>query len=152
MVSQEDVWVFPRDLLYISWAGLKPNRLFLDVSRQSRWILKQHCDADFEVYAKKIRLSVHLINTWKHSCLMIVTKPRVKGADNTRDLTAQKGVITRHFHNMAQNQCDRWARQNDGSPLLPQWRSVVRPKWPKQTEPKRCPNSGMRSISKHSNT
>jgi hypothetical protein len=32
----------------------------------------------------------------------MVTKPRVKGADNTRDVTAQKGVITRHFHNMAQ--------------------------------------------------
>jgi hypothetical protein len=59
---------------------------------------------------------------------MMVAKPRVKGADNTRDLTAQKGVITRHFHNMAQNQCDRWAGWNDCSPLLPQWRSVVRPK------------------------
>ncbi len=40
---------------------------------------------------------------WKHFCLTMVTKPRVKVADNTRDVTAQKGVITRHFHNMAQN-------------------------------------------------
>ena len=35
--------------------------MLLDVSRQSRWILKQRCDADFEVYAKIIRHSAHLI-------------------------------------------------------------------------------------------
>jgi hypothetical protein len=43
------------------------------------------------------------LSTWKHLCLTMVTKPRVKGADNTRDVTTQNGVITRHFHNMAQN-------------------------------------------------
>ena len=31
-----------------SWTSLSP-----DVSRQSRWILKQHCDTDLEVYAKE---------------------------------------------------------------------------------------------------
>ncbi len=35
--------------------------MLLDVSRQSRWILKQRPDADFEVYAKRIRHSAHLI-------------------------------------------------------------------------------------------
>jgi hypothetical protein len=29
------------------------------------------------------------LNTWKHLCLTMVTKPRVKGADNTRDVTTQ---------------------------------------------------------------
>jgi hypothetical protein len=32
-----------------SWTSLSQ-----DVSRQSRWILKQHCNADFEDYAKRI--------------------------------------------------------------------------------------------------
>jgi hypothetical protein len=32
-----------------------------DVSRQSRWILKQRCNADFEVYAKRIQHPAHLI-------------------------------------------------------------------------------------------
>ncbi len=41
-----------------SWG---PSRLLLDVTRQSRWILKQRCFADFEVYAKRIRHSAHLI-------------------------------------------------------------------------------------------
>ncbi len=35
--------------------------MLLGVSRQSRWILKQRRDADFEVYAKRIQHSVHLI-------------------------------------------------------------------------------------------
>ncbi len=43
-------------------AGFEPNRLFLDVSRQSRWILKQFPNADFEVYAKIIWHSALLIN------------------------------------------------------------------------------------------
>jgi hypothetical protein len=42
-------------------AGLEPNRLSLDVSRQSRWILKQCPNADFEVYAKRMQHPVHLI-------------------------------------------------------------------------------------------
>ncbi len=35
--------------------------MLLDVSRQSKWILKQRRDTDFEVYAKRIRHSAHLI-------------------------------------------------------------------------------------------
>jgi hypothetical protein len=30
------------------------------------------------------------LNTWKYLCLTMVTKPRVKGADNTRNVTAQR--------------------------------------------------------------
>ncbi len=48
----------PIHLLRQSWG---PNRLLLDVSRQSRWILKQRCNADFKVYAKRIQHSGHLI-------------------------------------------------------------------------------------------
>jgi hypothetical protein len=36
-----------------------------DVSRQSRWILKQCCNADFEVYAKRIQHHAHLIKHLK---------------------------------------------------------------------------------------
>ncbi len=39
-----------------SWTSLSQ-----DVSRQSRWILKQRRNADFEVYAKRIRHLAHLI-------------------------------------------------------------------------------------------
>jgi hypothetical protein len=62
----------------------------------------------------------------------MVKKAQSKGADNTCNVFAQKGVITRHFHNMAKNQCDRQARWNDCLPLLPQWRSVVRLKLPRK--------------------
>jgi hypothetical protein len=48
----------PLHLLRQYW---EPNRLLLGASRQSRWILKQRCDADFEVYSKWIWHSVHLI-------------------------------------------------------------------------------------------
>ncbi len=48
----------PLHLLRQSWG---PNRLLLDISRQPRWILKEHRDADFEVYAKRIQHSAHLI-------------------------------------------------------------------------------------------
>ncbi len=48
----------PLHLLRQSWG---PNRLLVDVSRQSRWILKQHRDADLKVYAKRIWHSEHLI-------------------------------------------------------------------------------------------
>jgi hypothetical protein len=46
--------------LYLFRQSREPNMLLLDISRQSRWILKQRCDADLEVYAKRIRHSVHL--------------------------------------------------------------------------------------------
>ncbi len=83
---------------------------------------------------------------------MMVTKPRVTRCRQYSQLNRPKGLITRHFHNMAQYKCDRWARRNECSPLSPQWRSVVRPKLPKQKEPKRYPNSGTRSIKEHSIT
>jgi hypothetical protein len=43
-----------------SWTSLGQ-----DVSRQSRWIPKQRCNADFEVYAKRIGHPVHLIKYLK---------------------------------------------------------------------------------------
>ncbi len=48
----------PLHLLRQSWG---PSRLLLDGSRQSRWIFKQRRNADFEVYAKRIRHAAHLI-------------------------------------------------------------------------------------------
>ncbi len=51
----------PGATLHLSRQSWGPNRLLLDVSRQSRWILKQRPDADFEVYAKRIWHSAHLI-------------------------------------------------------------------------------------------
>ncbi len=54
MESQEDVWVWPRDLLCISWGSFEDQ---IDCSWTSldslEWILKQLCDADLEVYAKE---------------------------------------------------------------------------------------------------
>jgi hypothetical protein len=62
----------PPHLLRQSWG---PNRLLLDISRQSRWILKQRCNADIEVYAKEFDILCTWLNTWKHLCLMMVTSP-----------------------------------------------------------------------------
>ncbi len=57
MESQEDAWVFPRDLLYISWGSLEDQ---IDCSWTSldslEWILKQQRDADLEVYAKEFNI------------------------------------------------------------------------------------------------
>jgi hypothetical protein len=74
-----------------------------DVSRQSRWILKQCCDADFEVYAKRIPHLVHLTKYLEAFCRMMVTKLRVTRCRQYLQHNHPKGVITRHFHNMAQN-------------------------------------------------
>ncbi len=52
---------------------------------------------------KRICHSVHLLNTWKHLCLMMSTKPRVTRCRQYSWFNRPKGVITRHFHNMAQN-------------------------------------------------
>ncbi len=91
----------PLHLLRQSWG---PNRLLLDVSRQSRWILKQRRNADFEVYAKIIQYSAHLIEYLETFMPNDGHKAQSnKVQDNTRNVTAQKGVITKHFHNMAQN-------------------------------------------------
>ncbi len=113
-------------------AGLEPSRVSLDVSRQSRWILKECCNTDFEVYAKEFDNLCTYLNTWKHLYLMMVTKPRVKRCRQYLQCNHPNGVITRHFHIMAQNECDPWARRNDCLLPSPQWRSVVRPKQPKE--------------------
>ncbi len=90
----------PLHLLRQSWG---PNRLLLDISWQSRWILKQRWDADFEVYAKRIWHSAHLIKYLEAFMPNDGHKSQSnKVQDNTCNVTAQKGVITRHFHNMAQ--------------------------------------------------
>jgi hypothetical protein len=90
----------PLHLLRQSWG---PNRLLLDIFRQSRWILKQRCNADFEVYAKWIQNSTHLIKYLEAFFLKIVTKPRVARCRQYLQFNHPKGVITRRFHNMAQN-------------------------------------------------
>jgi hypothetical protein len=55
--SQEDVQVCPGDLLCISRGSLEDQ---IDCSGMSldslEWILKQHCDADLEVYAKEFNI------------------------------------------------------------------------------------------------
>ena len=42
-------------------AGLEPNILFFEVSKQSWWILKPRPNADFDVHAKQILHPMHLI-------------------------------------------------------------------------------------------
>jgi hypothetical protein len=68
--------------------------MLLDVSRQSRWFLKQQCNADLKVYAKRIQHSAHLIKYLEAFMHNDDTKPRVtrcrqylqcnrpKGSDN----------------------------------------------------------------------
>jgi hypothetical protein len=120
-------------------AGLEPNILFLGVtslyvSRQSRWILKRHCNADFEVKAKRIQHSVHSIKYLEAFMPNNGHNAQNKRCRQYLQRNRPKGVRTRHFHNMARKQCDRWARRNDCLPPLPQWRSVVRPKLPKERD------------------
>jgi hypothetical protein len=53
---------------------------------------------------KRIRHSAHLIKNLEAFMPNAGHKAQSnKVQDNTRDVTAQKGVITRHFHNMAKN-------------------------------------------------
>ncbi len=83
--------------LYCSWTSLSHTSLdSLDgiLSNVAMLTLKYR-QKEFDILRTQL-------NTWKHLYLTMVKKPRVKGADNTRDVTAQKGVLTRHFHNMAQ--------------------------------------------------
>ena len=42
--------------LHLLRQSLFPNRLLLDIARQSRWILKQLCKADLESYAKEFNI------------------------------------------------------------------------------------------------
>ncbi len=62
MESQEDVWVCPRDLLCISWGSLEDQKDCSWTPLDSlELILKQRPNADFKVYAKRIRHFVHLV-------------------------------------------------------------------------------------------
>ncbi len=74
-----------------------------DVSRQSRWILKQHCNADFEVYAKRIQHRAHLIKYLEAFMPNDGHKAQSKRCRQYSRLNRPKGVITRHFHDIAQN-------------------------------------------------
>jgi hypothetical protein len=42
------------------------NRLLLDATIQSRWILKQRCDADLKVYVEEFHILHTQLNTWRH--------------------------------------------------------------------------------------
>jgi hypothetical protein len=75
--------------------------LLLDVSRQSRWILKQRRDADLEVYAKGIQHSVHLIKYLEAFMPNDGHKAQSNKVQTILAVNRPKGVITRHFHNMA---------------------------------------------------
>jgi hypothetical protein len=94
----------------------------------------QHCNADFEVYAKRIQHSVHSIKYLEAFMPNDGHKAQSKKCRQYLQLNRPKGGITRHFPNMAQKYCDRWARRNDCSPPLPQRRSVVKPKLLKERD------------------
>ncbi len=97
----------PRDLLYISWGWLGTNYIVLRRHLVSTSLdsldrfLSNIAMPTLKSRQKEFDILRTQLNTWKHLCLIMVTKPRIKGADNTRDITPQKGVILRHFHNMA---------------------------------------------------
>ncbi len=86
----------------------------------------------------------------------VLSKDRIKPQSNkVRAILAiqpPKGVKQlRHFLGMVQYYRDLWARRRDMlAPLTAL--VVVRPKLPKQKEPKRYPGIGTRSIKEHSIT
>ncbi len=96
MVSQEDVWVLSRDLLYISWSRLGAKYIVLGHHLVSMSLdsldgfLSNVAMLTLKSKQKEFDILRTQSNTWKHSCLPMVTKPKVKGADNTRDITAQR--------------------------------------------------------------
>jgi hypothetical protein len=96
MVSQEDVWVLPRDLLYISWGRLGTKYIVLGHHLVSTSLdslggfLSDVAMLTLKFKQKEFDILRTQLNTWKHWCLTMVTKPRVKGADNTRNITAQR--------------------------------------------------------------
>ncbi len=47
------------------------------------------------------------LNTWRY---LQVIDPRVTRHKHNHDLTTQKGVIKRHFHDMVEHYHDHWAR------------------------------------------
>jgi hypothetical protein len=71
--------------LYCSWASLSRTSLdSLDgfLSDIAMLTLKSR-QKEFDILCTQL-------NTWKHLCLTMVTKPRVEGADNTPNVTAQR--------------------------------------------------------------
>jgi hypothetical protein len=76
---------------------------------------------------------------------MMGTKPRVKGADNTHGVTAQKGVITRHFHKWHNTNVTAGQDEMIACHLHPNG-GVWSDQSNQRKEPKKCPNSGTRSI------
>ncbi len=116
--------------------------------RQSRWILKQLRDTDLKVNADKFNI-LHILTEYLEGKYLQVIDPRVTRRRHNQDLTAQKGVITRHIQDMVEHYCDHWAKWNYPSPLSPQV-------WSDQSNQikgtKVCPNTGIRSIKEHSIT
>ena len=96
MVSQEDVWGFPKDLLYISWGRLGTKYIVLGHHLVSTsWdsldgFLSNIAMLTLKSRQKEFNILHTQLNTWKHLCLTMVTKPRLKGADNTRNVTAKR--------------------------------------------------------------
>jgi hypothetical protein len=80
-----------------SWVSLSQ-----EVFRLSKWILKQRCNADFEVYAKRIWHPVHLVKYQEVFMPNNGHKTKSKRCKQYLQFNRPKGVITRHFHNMAQ--------------------------------------------------
>ena len=113
----KDVWAHLVDLLCISWGSLGDQ---IDCSsrpvRQPRWILKQLCTADTDLDVNADKVDILRTST---ECLeyLWVKDPRATRHRHNCEVTAQKGVITRHFHYMVEYYHDQWARRNDCSPL-----------------------------------
>ncbi len=78
-------------------------------------------------------------------------KPQSNKVQAILTIQLPKGVKQlRHFLGMVQYCRDLWAARSDM--LAPLTASAVRPKLPKQKEPKRYPGTGTRSIKEHSIT
>ncbi len=96
MVSQEDVWVLPRDLLYISLGRLGTKYIVLGRHLVSKsldsldGLLSNVAMLTLKSKQKEFNILCTQLNTWKNLCLTMVTKPRVKSADNTRNITPQR--------------------------------------------------------------
>jgi hypothetical protein len=71
-------------------AGLEPNRLSFDLNGSLDGFLSNVAMLTLKSMQKEFDILRTELNTWKHYYLMMVTKPRVKGADNTPNVTAQR--------------------------------------------------------------
>ncbi len=75
-----------------SWTSL--NNLDGFLTNVAMMTLKS-TESEFDIMRTKL-------NTLKHVCLMMVTKPRVTRCRQCTQCNHPKGVITRYFHKMAQ--------------------------------------------------